>query len=187
MPEISDAELATLRNADALLRKLDADPRTKPGLEAAIKIHHPEVVTEAEKAEQLAKPFMEKVEGVAESLKARLDKLDERDAAAVTAQTESRITDAFARLRKDGFTDDGIEKIKTLMVDRNIADPEAAAALFEKQNPPVQEESSFSPSAWEVGSTAPGTDLASFFKDEDKAADLMAAQVLNEIRVGKAA
>lgn len=188
MPEISEQELATLKNSYNLLQKLDSDPRSKPLVERAVKIHHPEVVTEEELGERLAAPHIEKVNAVATELRDQLEALKQREAGVAQREQENAVNSAFTRLESAGYTPDGIGAIKQLMVDRKIADPEAAAALFDKMNPPAATEApGWVPDRWNFDETASAVDVKGLFKNEDKWADDMVGQVLNEIRVGKAA
>lgn len=188
MAEVNDTELQILRNAHALLNKLENDPRTRDQFQGVIKVHHPEVVTEAETSERMVKPHLEKVEALAKTLQDRLDADTAARETAASAQTEADIAAAFGRLKKDGYTDEGIEKIKSIMVDRRIPDVEAAALVFEKQNPPTpHEESAFTPPQWDMGSLTgdQGPSVKDWFANEDAAEAKATAAVLNEIRVGR--
>lgn len=189
--EIDDTEYERLQRAMGLLTKLDGDPRTKPHLEAALKIQDPNLQTEADVAERMTKPVVEKFEAATAEIKGYFEKLTERDNAQAKAATEASITEAFTRLRGAGYTDEGIEKIKAIMVDRSVADPEAAAALFDKLNPPpAVADSNYSPPAWDLESVTggqAGPSLKDWFENEDKAEAQAVAQTLNEIRLGKEA
>lgn len=185
MAEISDNELTTLRNAMSLLQGMNNDPKSRAHLEKAIKVVKPEVVTEEEQAERMAKPFVEKFESATKTLEERIAALDARDAAAAERDQERALDDSFSRLRKAGYTDDGLEKIKKLMVDRSIPDPEAAAALFDKQNPaPPADAPGFTPDHWNFQTDESKRDIKGLFADPEKWADKEAANVLNEIRLG---
>lgn len=189
MAEISDQELGVLRNAWALLQQVEGNPDAKPLLEQAIKTVKPEVQTEADIAARFAKPYVDQIETLRGDLTALTTSLKEREEAAAAKATETEIAGAFQRLTKAGYTADGITKIQEMMVAKNIADPDAAAALFDKLNPPAQhEQPGWAPSTWEIGSTAgSNADLKMLFQDEDRWADREAANVLNEIRLGQAA
>lgn len=51
-------------------------------------------------------------------------------------EEERDIEGSLSRLAKDNsLTEEGVEKVKKMMVDRKIADPEAAVALFLRQMP----------------------------------------------------
>lgn len=190
MADIDPDRLALLERSHNVLQKLNGDAVSKPFLEKALKHHYPEVTTEEEAAQRMVAPQFEAftrevVTPLSDELKA-LREARESDAA---ARTEGQLSTAFTEFRtKRGFTDDGIEAVKKMMVERNIADPYAAAALFAEQNPaPVQDAPGFMPSAWNIDQTVADHDIKGLFENEDRWGDNMAAKVLNEIRVGQAA
>jgi hypothetical protein len=189
MPEVSDAELAVLRNSQALLAKLNGDARTRPLIEQAVKVHHPEVETEADVGARLAKPHIEQFTAeVVTPLQEELKALREQREAQATQTTQAQMEAAFGQMRQRGFTDDGIERVKALMVERSIPDPLAAAALFNELNPPApQEAPGWTPAAWNYAETATDNDLKGLFANPEAWGDKTAATVLNEIRVGQAA
>jgi len=189
MAEVSDQELQTMRNGMALLQQMEADPKSRAHLARAIKGVRPDVETEEDVAERYAAPVREEIGAVAAQMKEFLDAQTKRDQEAAERAEAANFETAFARLKKDGYTDEGIERIKGIMVERKIADPEAAALVFDKQNPPAQhEQASWTPATWDLGSTAnEGVDLKAMFQDEERWADQEAAKTLNEIRMGKAA
>lgn len=190
MAEIADEELAVLKRSHEVLLKLN-QPTTRPMLEKALKTHYPDIQTEEDQATRLLEPQLKKLQDeviapLAETVNAFKT---EREQAQERATAE-RLENAFGRLKADeGFTDEGLEQIKKLMVDRSIADPDAAAALFNKLNPPPpQEAASYQPQQWTLESaTGPGVDVAMLFQDEDRFEQQMIASTLNEIRVGRQA
>lgn len=189
MPEVDADTYELLTRSHNVLMKLNGDSRTRPDLEKAIKVHFPEVTTEAEAGQRLIQPHLEALNNdVINPLAAELKALREEREAAKTAASTAHLETTFSDLRKTrGFTDDGIEAVKKLMVDNNIADPLAAAARFSELNPPAQDISGFTPPAWNLDQTASDFDVKGLFADEDKWGDTMAVKVLNEIRVGQAA
>lgn len=190
MPEISQDQLDLLQRSHNVLLKLNEAPETRPLLEKGLKHHFPQVVTEEEAAARLVTPQLDSFKKeVFEPLAAELKALKEDRAAARESQTTAELEASFARMRKErGFTDDGIEAVKKLMVDRSIADPDAAAARFAELNPPQSQEApGWTPNSWNLTETASDVDVQGLFANEDKWADNMAAQTLNSIRVGQAA
>ena len=192
MPDISDQELARLRGLEAMVNKLEGDPRSNALIEQAVKIHHPEVRTQQEVVTEAINPVLAPVNETLAAVQAQLKEIaDERKALAESAATNS-LNSTFASLQSQhGFTDDGLTKIKELMVERKIADPEAAAALFLQQNPPKPTDApAWQPSNWDIGSTAGANaapDMKELFENEDAWADKTAAQTLNSIRLGQSA
>lgn len=185
MPEITDEELAAAQRAFALLKQLGSNPDSRPHFERSLKIIDPRIETQEEAAAKIAAPYVAQME----DMKKRLDARDQADAAAAEKRQEddamSRLTDGFERLRKEGLTEEGEEKVKRLMVDRNIADPEAAFAYFQRKNPPARAETSaYTPSHWNYETDAM-PDTAAWFKNPDKAEDDAIGQVLMEMRQGQ--
>lgn len=184
--EIDEAELKGYQEAYKLLRKLQDDPKSRPAFEKAVKTHFPQVETTEERAEALAKPYVTRIEEqlskLSETVEGRFKSEDER---AAKLREETQLADmesSFGRLRERGYTDDGIEKIKGLMVGRKIADPEAAAALFDRQNPPPAEAAaSWEPARWNLDENAVA-DTKALFDDPERWADREVASVLNDIR-----
>ena len=190
MPQLDDETHALLQKSHEVLMKLNGDAQTRPLLEKALKHHFPDVTTEEETAERLVKPQIEAfTRDVVTPLADELKALREARAAEQQARTQSQLEDAFTEIRrKRGFTDEGVDAIKKLMVDRSIADPFAAAALFAEQNPPVETNApGWSPTHWNIEQSVTDYDLKGLFENEDAWADNMAAKALNDIRVGQAA
>jgi hypothetical protein len=189
MPDVDEATLATLQRSHDVLMKLNGDTRTRGLLEKGLKVHFPEVTTEEEAAARIVEPHLaairEEMKPLAEGVQALLDQ--RKDDA--TARTTAQLEETFSHIRKNrGFTDEGIEQVKKLMVDRNIADPMAAAALFAEQNPPAPEAAAgFAPQHWNLDQNVTDFDVKGLFENEDRWADAMASKTLNEIRVGQAA
>lgn len=183
---VDPRELEALRRANQVLMSLNGNPQARAHLEESLKVVFPQVKTEREVAKELVEPQLAAFE---EKLKPVLEKIEsiaaDRDAA-VQAQTEQSLEAAFANMRKTrGFTDDGIAAVKQLMVDNNIADPEAAAARFLELNPPQpQEAPAWVPQHWNMQDTTGGDEnsLKALFADEDRWADQMAGTALKEHR-----
>lgn len=186
MAEIDDATLETMQKGFSLLQRLSTDPKTKRAFEAQLKTLHPEIETTEDVAAAYAAPHLEKFEALATNIGERLAKMDERDAKTREAEEVRETEDAFARLRAGGYTDDGLGAIRTLMVDRRIADPEAAAALFDKQNPKMDTRpAAWEPDSWNYQERAVENDMEGLLKNPDRWADKQVALVLNEMRRGE--
>ena len=187
MAQIPDDQLDALVKAAQLLQTLQSNPQALVHLENSIKAVNPNVETSAEIAARQAKPLIDpiqqKLDDVTERLNERIKAEDEREAAARAAVAEAHLSSTFKRLQEqDGYTAEGIEKIKELMVSRNIADPDAAAALFDRMNPPKQEQAAWEPQRWNLEESAVEGDVKSLFSDPDKWADNAVGQVLLEER-----
>jgi hypothetical protein len=173
--ELGDDQFAILNGAHKLMDELMRNPKTKHQAEALVKQIHPGVVTEADRAAPLinaVKHVNQKVDQTINYLKAR--------------EIDDKLNGAFNDLRRAGYTEEGIDKIKELMVKERIPNPAAAAAFWEKQNPPqVNEASLFSPSDWGFGQPSEDADLKLLWSNEDRWAERETARVLKEISKGE--
>lgn len=173
MAEVDDTELAILRGAHKLLDQLHASPKTRRQFQAAVKELHPSTITDDDRVKDA--PEVQ-----------RLNKLEKTVTDFIgdftTKSQDAEFNAAFGRLRDQGYTEEGVEKIKKLMVERRIPDPEAGAALFDKINPAKElPPSGFQPSSWNfggMGADEPDTKL--LFEDEDRWAEREAAKVIRE-------
>lgn len=185
---ITPEQKAVYDRAMKLLSDMNSNPTARPLIEKAVKAVHPDVVTEEEKVTAQIEPHLKPVSDKMDLVLKRFEEEDARRVAAEERQVEQDLDAGFDRLRARNYTDDGIEKIKQLMVERKVADPEVAAAYFEKMNPPAAaaEGAGWTPQTWamDAGTSDPGTDIAALFADEDRWADNQVSKVLNEIRVG---
>ena len=181
---IDDAYLAKLQAAERLLEQLNSDPKSRKHLTAGIKQHYPNTRTEDDIAEEFAAPIREEVHASLSEVKSMLHKLNEREQRDAETRTLADLDKAFGRLRETyGYNEDGIDKIKSLMVDRSIPDPEAAAALYERMNPaPVETRSSWEPDGWNLREDAVDTDVQGLFTDPDRWADKEVGKILLDIR-----
>ncbi len=173
MAEIDDSELDTLRKARGLLDGLLRDPKTKRAVEREIKKLHPETVI----TDDFDAPVLDAIKSVSE-------KVDSFLQAQAESQIDGRLNGAFDALRRDGgYTDEGIEKIKALMKERTIPDPMAAAALYEKLNPPPKPQvpSSFNGMGWGIGAPSEEPDTKLLFDDEDAWTEQEAGKFFQEL------
>ena len=78
----------------------------------------------------------QKMKAVTEKLEA-LEKKEQDEKTKKSAQSiDELIASGRKQLKKEGYSDEGIDKIEKLMQDRGLTDYEAAASLFDRQNPP---------------------------------------------------
>ena len=169
--EIDETELRTLRGAQQLLDQLQSNPKTRRPFQATVKTLHPDAITDEDRLQDA--PEIKK-----------LNSLEERFDAFIKAQEEkaadNELNASFGRLVNQGYTTEGLGKIKQLMVDRKIADPEAAAALWEKNNPPadIQPTTLFGSTSFGIGHKTDDPDLKLLFEDEDAFAEREFAKVM---------
>lgn len=172
LTEIDEQQLATLKAGYALLDSMMKNPKTKSDAEKLIKQVKPEMVTTAD----ILAPVDEKVEGLRKDFQEFAKKQIERE-------QDNELKAGFDALRKRGYQDEGLEAIQKLMIERKIADIEAAAALFDRMNPPKpQAASGFAGTEWGFGRQTEDPDLKLLFGDPDAWADKEIGKVLAEAR-----
>jgi hypothetical protein len=173
MPEISDDEFKTLTTAKNLLDLLQRSPKTRRQVHSAIKTHYPDTVV----PEDYEEPLRNEVKTIGEKLDKFLD-------AQTTREEDQKLEAAFHQLRTDGgYTDDGIDKIKKIMVERKVADPLAAAAYYDKINPPPEpQKPTFGGMSWGIGATTEDADTKLLFDDEDAWMEREVGKVFREAK-----
>jgi hypothetical protein len=183
MPEIDDAEYQSLVNAKKVLGDLLNSPKTSRSTQENIKTLNPGYTTDRERADWLVKEVTEETEKVL----ARRDK-EERDKELDRRFNSDLDSYRLSKNNPNGFTDEGIEKIKTLMRERTIPDVHAAVALFEKMNPGAPDTpSGYQPTGWNFGTIdKDDADKRMLFDDPDAWADKTAREVWKEVSAGKA-
>jgi hypothetical protein len=170
MPEFSDEQARVLLGSQQLLDKLLKNPKTKRETEKLVKTLYPDTVT----TEDIAKPYVERIDGMEKRFDAFMKKMEGDEA-------DSKFNKQIEALKKRGFSDDGIEKIKELMVKKLIPDAEVAADHWEKQNPPKsQAPSSFQPANWGIGAKTDDPSLKELFTDPDAWAEKEAQRAWDE-------
>ena len=95
---------------------------------------------------------------------------------------DDKLTKDIEYLTKErDFTPDGIEKLKKLMVEKEIPDIVVAADHWERINPPkAQPPSIMAPSDWGFGRKTDDADLKLLFEDEDAWAEKEAGKAWAE-------
>jgi predicted RNase H-like nuclease (RuvC/YqgF family) len=174
MPEISDAQYQELVGAHRLMSALVNGEHRGETLKLFKKLNPKAPIPEIDAAE----PVLTEVTSLKKQIESLQKKLDDD-------KQDTKLQQQFDRLsRERGITTDGLEKIKTLMVEKAIADPEAAADHWERLNPkpePIQ------PAGW-VGSSFMDVEgdkeLEPWLQNEDRASDQEIATVINEYRSG---
>lgn len=173
--EVDEVELAKLQAGYALLDKAMRNPKTRRDTERVLKQIEPNVQT----TEDMAAPYVEQVTKLEKKFDEFLDGFK-------SEKIDARLNDEFGQLRKSGWTDEGLEKLKKFQIDRSIPSPLDAAAAWERVNPPPkpQTPSSFSPSSWGIGSQDADDSMKLLWKDEDAWAEREAQRVWDEVTSG---
>ena len=129
MAVVSDAELAELNQAHALLKSLYADAKVGTQFKKLVKEKYPNASI----------PDLEVMSQVETHNSALSKKIDDFLSAQAKKEEDSQVgvfSDRVARVAKErGFTKEGTEQLLTLMKERGIHDPEDAAIIFETTRP----------------------------------------------------
>lgn len=160
--------------ARAVLNRLIANPKTRARALTLLKETHPDLPIP--EVDALA-PVNDRMAALEKQNGELLKRLENRE-------QDEAIERRFARLQRErGFTDEGIGAIKQLMVDKSLADPDAAADHYEadlaRKNPPKSTEPGAS---WTGDSYLDTADeaVAAWFKDPDGMVDKEINAVLQE-------
>lgn len=185
--ELSDEQYATLSRAAQFLQEAATAPSTRREFERMAKKIRPEIETTDDVAAEVAKPYIEQLTATNAKLDDFLKAQQEREENAATAAADRARDEAFARLRSEGYTEEGVGEIQKIMVARHIADPEAAAALYDRMNPAPAEPGtgSWEPQSWDYQQPIEGLDVEGLFKNEDLWADRQIHKILQEERSGR--
>lgn len=178
MPEISDAEFDTLRKGKELLDQLLRSPKTKRTVERQIKALHPDTVI----SDDFDAPVHDEVKAIRGELREFIETQKNQN-------FDAELDRQFERLRADGgFTDEGIEKVKKIMVDRKISSPLDAATIWNAENPPPkpQQPSQFAGTSWGFGKQTAEPDTKLLFEDEDAFAEQETQRFFNELSAKQA-
>lgn len=137
--EVDEVEYQNQQQLTRLYGSMMQDPKSRELLTKAAKIVNPKAVTPEldAKEEVLAALAAEREERLALQASIAADKAERAEKENLQAFSTSW-EQKRGSLRKLGYTDDGIEKIEQLAQERGIVDLEAAAALFDRMNPPQQ-------------------------------------------------
>lgn len=136
--QVDEGQFLATRGLVQLYEQINANPKARELLHSAAKIVNPTIATPEldAKAELRAELDAEKAERL--KLQERIDAdIAAREAADRTRQFTESWNSKVSGLRRAGYTDEGIEKITKLAEERGLVDLDAAAALFDKMNPPA--------------------------------------------------
>jgi hypothetical protein len=137
MVESTEEEHNNLQALRGVAAKIVAKPESRRLLEQAQKLVDPNASTPLLDEEARA---MAPVKELEKTVNERIAKFEKEQEDAKREQTLAAIArrqeDGFAALRREGFLDEGIDKVKKLMEDKGLLDPRDAAAIFLRDNPP---------------------------------------------------
>lgn len=167
---VSEADLAL-----ALFGQLTGDPATRKETLKLIKKKFPQAAIPEIDA---ATPVENAVGQLAQELVKLRTELANRD-------QDAKVMGKFSALKAArGYTDEGVENIKKLMVEKSIADPDAAADHFDRIN---YKPAPIEPSGWQGSTLIDHNDegVKSWLTDPDGMTDRIIGDVLTEARAGK--
>ena len=160
--EIDEVELLRLRKQDQTVQHIWGNPKARRKIQEAVKEADPNMrIPELEIEEAAKAPVMALEKTVADLQKQIADDKAEREKNDKLNALNHSVETGFGKLRKSGWTDDGLVEVKKLMEERGIIDPEIAAAYYEKQHPPQVPATPSGVGAWNFGEVADDTDAYS--------------------------
>ena len=137
--EIDETEYADLKRVAEAARAIGAHPKGRELMQEAVALVMPD---QAGPEIRIRHEVTEKLTGIektiADFIAAQAKDKEDRVAEETKRQFEGEWTRGRQKLRDAGYNDEGVGKVEELMVKRNIADHEAAMALFERENPPQE-------------------------------------------------
>lgn len=188
MPEIDEVELRGLHKLKQTVQTIIANPAAKKLVEQAHKMVDPNALTPALDQEKVInEPINAALARMAELQKTIEDERAERAKADKLNAVGSKIDTGLAKLRSEGWTEEGITGVRKLMDDNGIIDPEIAASHFEKLHPPQLPSNPSGTGAWNfMEQVSDGeADLKKLIETKGESQihlDKMARDALNEVR-----
>ncbi len=135
--EITEEEYNRLKGVADLAARIHANPKGRILLEEAHRTVNPKAPTPAiEEAQLSAAPLNEVQKQIAELTSLVTKKFNDDETREKLGTLARQQEEGFSRLREQRYTDEGIAKIRELMTEKGILDPEIAAAYFDRINPP---------------------------------------------------
>lgn len=179
---LSPEQFQTFQRGQLLLQKL-ANGTTKRKFENLVKEIVPEVETTDDQIAEYAQPYVDKLEESRERLDAFIAAQTKEKEDGIAANAAAKLSSDFAAMRAEGLTEAGEAKVRELMIERNIADPWAAMALWERNNPkPPEGVASYEPDMWDLEANAVGRDNDGLFSNPDRWMGQEIANTLAEMR-----
>lgn len=136
--EVDEEEFLRSQKLRATVERVMADPDAAVLVEQAIKKIDPNAKTprlDARKTQ--TEPVDALRKEMSEFIAAQNKRNEENEAQAKRDAMKARIDAGFAKLRQDGYNDEGIKKIEALMEEKGLLDPTDAAIIFERMHPPA--------------------------------------------------
>lgn len=135
--EVDEAEYNQMVALRQVASKMVSKPESRRLLEQAQKLVNPNAATPMldQEAAQNA-PIKEMEKNLSEQIAALKKEREDEKRKSTLAAIAARQNEAFARLRRAGYTDEGIAAVQKLMETKGLVNVDDGVTLFEKQNPP---------------------------------------------------
>lgn len=137
MVEVDEAEFNQMVALRTVASKMVSKPESRRLLEQAQKLVDPNAATPMLDAEAAQLAPVKELEKTVNDRIAKFEKdRDDEKREATLAAIAARQNEGFARLRRAGYTDEGITAVQKLMETKGLVDVDDGVTLFEKHNPP---------------------------------------------------
>jgi len=186
--EIDEVELLRLKRQDQTVHALMSNPKAKRKILEAYKEQNPNAkIPELEIEEAARKPVEDLSKTVADLQKQLADDKAEREKTASLDALNGKVEAGLAKLRRAGWTDEGLAEVRKLMDEKGILDPQIAADHYEKQHPPAAPATPSGVGGWNFvenvqDSEADLKKLVESKGNNEALADKMAREALQEVR-----
>jgi hypothetical protein len=190
--EVDEDEWNRMTTLRAVAAKIVSNSSARKMLEQAHKMVEPNAPTPMLDAEaaHLA-PIKETEKRLSEEIAALKKEREDEKREQTLASIAQRQQDGLNRLRRNGYTDEGVAAVQKLMEDKGLLDVDDAVAIFERNHPP---QVPATPGGGITGQPWNFTDVGAGEADKsiqqlidtrggnDSLVDRMAANALNEFR-----
>lgn len=135
--EIDESELTQLSTLRNVIGAINKHPKAGVLLEEAHKLVNPEAKTpRLDQLKETTAPVEDLKKQITDLEKRLADKDAENEKNAKLAQLQTKIDAGHAKLRQEGWTEDGLKALDAFREKEGILDPIAAAAYYEKLHGP---------------------------------------------------
>lgn len=139
--EVDEAQYLAQQQTVQALSQIVANPKAKKLLLEAQKVVNPNITIPQDYQDEVRTEFEAKLKKQSDEFEAFKKAQEEKEAKDKEEAAKRAFVDnwesAKGRLRGQGYQDEGIAAIEKLAQERGIPDLEAAAALFDRLNPPA--------------------------------------------------
>lgn len=185
--EIDEEDFLRNEKLRAEVAKIWANPEARKVMQRAQKLADPKAVTpDLDREEQESERLKGVTQSVDEMKKMLADERAEREREKAAAALQTKIDAGIAKLRQQGWTEEGIDGVRKLMHEKGLPDPEDAAILFERLHPPATPIASGSSSFFDIVNPPDNDDfvkaLMTHRGESEGAMAKKTAEILGEMR-----